>query len=299
MKETLLIVGCGDIALRTAKLLQAHYRILGLLRNLDSTGRLRSHGIIPVYGNLDSPQSLEKLAGIAQLILHLAPPPNHGLRDNRTAHLLSALTKPTKNKAPILPQRLVYISTSGVYGDCRGDSVNEARTPVPGTPRAKRRLDAETRLRAWAKRQHIPLVILRVPGIYAADRLPLERLQAGTPALQDKDDGFTNHIHADDLARAIICALRRLNGIRIYNVVDDSRVKMGEYFDLVADAVGLPRPPRIARSEAEGRISPAMLSFMDESRKLQNRRLHQELRLRLRYPTVESALAQLKPANAR
>ena len=142
-------------------------------------------------------------------------------------------------------------------------------------------------------------MILRVPGIYAADRLPLQRLQAGTPALNDEDDGYTNHIHADDLARAIIHALRQLNGIRIYNVVDDSRMKMSEYFDLVADAVGLPRPPRIARSEAEGRISPAMLSFMDESRRLANLRLHKELGLRLHYPTVGAALAGLKPANAR
>lgn len=292
--KRILFIGSGDIALRCASQLKSRYRLYGLLRSALRGDLLRQSGLIPVTGDLDQRDTLQRLGGLADYVIHLAPPPPQGNVDHRTHNLLHALTKRGS-----LPQGVVYISTSGVYGDCRGDSVNEARTPVPGTPRAKRRLDAETRLRAWAKRQHIPLVILRVPGIYAADRLPLERLQAGTPALQDKDDGFTNHIHADDLARAIICALRRLNGIRIYNVVDDSRVKMGEYFDLVADAVGLPRPPRIARSEAEGRISPAMLSFMDESRKLQNRRLHQELRLRLRYPTVESALAQLKPANAR
>jgi len=291
MKETLLIVGCGDIALRTAKLLQAHYRILGLLRNLDSAGRLRSHGIIPVYGNLDSPESLEKLAGIAQLILHLAPPPNHGLRDNRTAHLLSAISKRTKNKAPILPQRFVYISTSGVYGNCHGASIDESHPVNPENDRAIRRIDAERRIRSWGKRNHVPVTILRVPGIYAADRLPLKRLREGHPAILDSEDSYTNHIHADDLARIIVAALHRAKPGRIYHTSDDSRLKMGAYFDLVADHFGLPRPPRITRSQAYEQISPGMLSFMKESRQLENRRMKKELRVQLRYPTAYEGVA--------
>lgn len=291
MKETLLIVGCGDIALRTAKLLQAHYRILGLLRNLDSAGRLRSHGIIPVYGNLDSPKSLEKLAGIAQRILHLAPPPNHGLRDNRTAHLLSAISKRTKNKAPILPQRFVYISTSGVYGDCHGASIDESRSINPQNDRAIRRVDAERQIRSWGKRNHVPISILRVPGIYAADRLPLKRLHEGHPAIVDSEDSYTNHIHADDLARIIVVALHRAKPGRIYHTSDDSRLKMGEYFDLVADHFGLPRPPRITRNQAYEQISPGMLSFMKESRQLKNLRMKKELRVKLLYPTVYEGVA--------
>ena len=291
MKETLLIIGCGDVALRTVPLLQDHYRILGLLRNLDNADHLRAHGIIPVYGNLDSPESLGKLAGIARLILHLAPPPNHGLRDNRTTHLLSALTKRTKNRAPILPQRLIYISTSGVYGNCHGALIDERHPVNPENDRAIRRIDAEKQIRSWGKRNHVPIAILRVPGIYAADRLPLKRLREGHPAILDSEDSYTNHIHADDLARIIVAALHYAKPGRVYHTSDDSRLKMGEYFDLVADHFGLPRPPRITRNQAYEQISPGMLSFMKESRQLKNARMKKELRVKLIYPTVYEGVA--------
>ncbi len=297
MKKTLLIAGCGDIALRTASLLQKHYRILGLYRSLDRTGPLRSHGVIPVYGNLDSPESLEKLAGIAQLVLHLAPPPDQGLRDPRTAHLLSALTRRTKKHMPILPQRFIYISTSGVYGNCHGALIDETQPVHPENERAIRRVDAERQIRNWGKRNHIPVSILRVPGIYAADRLPLARLRAGHPALLDTEDSYTNHIHADDLARIIYAALRYAKPGRVYHTCDDSHLKMGEYFDLVADHFALPRPPRITRSQAYEQISPGMLSFMKESRRLKNRRIKQELHVSLLYPTVDKGVKAAQTDN--
>ena len=286
MKKTLLIVGCGDIALRTAPLLQTHYRILGLYRNLDSASHLRLHDIIPIYGNLDLPKSLEKLAGIAQLVLHLAPPPNQGLYDRRTAHLLSALTRRTKRQVAILPQRFIYISTSGVYGDCHGTLIDETYPVHPENDRAIRRIDAERQIRTWGKRNHIPVSILRVPGIYAANRLPLTRLREGHPALLDTEDSYTNHIHADDLARIIYAALQHAKPNRIYHTCDDSHLKMGEYFDLVADHFDLPRPPRITRNQAQEQISPTMLSFMKESRRLNNLRIKKELHVNLLYPTV-------------
>ncbi|WP_394807922.1 SDR family oxidoreductase [Nitrosomonas sp.] len=286
MKKTLLIVGCGDIALRTAPLLQTHYRILGLYRNLDSASHLRLHDIIPIYGNLDLPKSLEKLAGIAQLVLHLAPPPNQGLYDRRTAHLLSALTRRTKRQVAILPQRFIYISTSGVYGDCHGTLIDETYPVHPENDRAIRRIDAERQIRTWGKRNHIPVSILRVPGIYAANRLPLTRLREGHPALLDIEDSYTNHIHANDLARIIYAALQHAKPNRIYHTCDDSHLKMGEYFDLVADHFDLPRPPRITRNQAQEQISPTMLSFMKESRRLNNLRIKKELHVNLLYPTV-------------
>jgi nucleoside-diphosphate-sugar epimerase len=263
-----------------------HYRILGLYRNLDNADHLRLHGIIPIYGNLDLPRSLEKLAGIAQLVLHLAPPPSQGLYDRRTTHLLSALTRRTKKHTLILPQRLIYISTSGVYGDCHGELIDETYPVHPENGRAIRRIDAERQIRNWGKRNYIPVSILRVPGIYAENRLPLTRLREGHPALLDTEDGYTNHIHADDLARIIYAALQHAKPNRIYHTCDDSHLKMGEYFDLVADHFGLPRPPRITRNQAQEQISPTMLSFMKESRRLNNLRMKKELHVSLLYPTV-------------
>jgi|CXWL01.1.fsa_nt_gi nucleoside-diphosphate-sugar epimerase len=295
MKKTLLIVGCGDIALRTAPLLQTHYRILGLYRNLDSSNHSRLHGIIPIYGNLDYPRSLEKLAGIAQLVLHLAPPPNQGLHDQRTTHLLSALTKRTKKHAAILPQRLIYISTSGVYGDCNGALIDETYPVHPENDRAIRRIDAERQIRNWGKRNHISVSILRVPGIYAENRLPLTRLREGHPTLLDTEDSYTNHIHADDLARIICSALHHARPNRIYNACDDSHLKMGEYFDLVANHFGLPHSPRITRNQARERISPSMLSFMKESRQLKNLRMKKELHVSLLYPTVFEGIKAVQP----
>lgn len=285
-KRTLLFIGCGDIALRTAPLLQAHYRLLGLHRRPDSRAALRLHGITPVLANLDIPGSLAKLAGMAHAVVHLAPPPNCGQRDTRTANLLAALTKRPKMKGAMLPQRFVYISTSGVYGDCNGALVDETRLINPQTARAMRRADAEAQVRHWGLRNGVSVSILRVPGIYADDRLPLARLREHAPALLPEEDSYTNHIHADDLARIISAALHYGKPGRIYHACDDSKLKMGEYFDLVADQFDLPRPPRISRAEAESFISPGMLSFMQESRRLANIRIKHELRVNLRYPTV-------------
>jgi nucleoside-diphosphate-sugar epimerase len=290
-KRTLLFIGCGDIALRTAPLLHAHYRLLGLHRRPESGAALRSHRITPVLGNLDIPGSLAKLAGMAHAVVHLAPPPSCGQRDTRTTNLLAALTKRPKMKEAMLPQRLVYISTSGVYGDCNGAVVNETRLINPQTARALRRADAERQVRHWGLRNGVSVSILRVPGIYAGDRLPLGRLHERAPALLPEEDSYTNHIHADDLARIISAALHYAKPGRIYHACDDSTLKMGEYFDLVADQFGLPRPPRISRAEAESFISPGMLSFMQESRRLANFRIKHELRVNLRYPTVVECFA--------
>jgi nucleoside-diphosphate-sugar epimerase len=301
--QRLLIVGCGDVALRALALLRGHYpRIYALSHSPQRHAGLRAAGVLPVAGDLDDPATLGGLGGLADDILHTAPPPPGGSRDTRTAHLLAALSRPPYpgEAAPRRPaRRLVYLSTSGVYGDCAGAEIDETRAPNPESDRARRRADAEARLRDWGRRNGVAVSILRVPGIYAAERLPLERLRAGTPALVPQDDGYTNHIHADDLARIVAAALRRGRPGRVYNACDDSRLRMGEYFDLVADRFGLPRPPRLPRAEAERLLSPAMLSFMRESRRLVNRRIKRELRVRLRYPTVEAgvgAAAALRPA---
>lgn len=296
-KKTILIVGCGDVALRTAPLLRKHYRILGLYRNPESANRLRAHGIIPIYGNLDSPKSLNKINGVAHLILHLAPPPNQGLRDPRTMHLLSAISRHSKLQPKILPQRLVYISTTGVYGNCYGRVINETNAVHPENDRAVRRVDAERQLRNWGMRNRITVSILRVPGIYALDRLPLNRLRDGHPAILDSEDSYTNHIHADDLARIIQRALRFGQPNRIYHACDDSHFKMGAYFDLVADHFNLSRPPRISRAEAQIQMTPGMLSFINESRRVTNFRMKHELHVELQYPTVREGIQAVQISN--
>ena len=286
--KRLLIIGCGDVGLRLIPLARARYRIYALTRDAAQCAALRALGVTPVIGDLDQPQSLSAIAGLAHDVVHLAPPPAQGVTDTRTAHLIAALVNRRRNKniRSSLPQRFVYISTSGVYGDCGGAVVPETRPPHPQTARAQRRVDAERRLRAWGARSGVPVSILRVPGIYAADRLPIARLERGTPTLRDEDDGYVNHLHADDLARLVIAALNHAAPGRAYNAVDDLPQKMGDYFDLVADRHCLPRPPRIARSEAARLIPANLLSFMSESRRLSNQRIKQELRFRLRYPSV-------------
>lgn len=284
-KRRLLILGCGDVGLRAARMLRSAYRIYALTRSSKKSPALRALGIIPVRGDLDNPRSLGGLAGLAQHVLHFAPPQNSGLHDRRTRNLLAAL-----DKGEILPQRLIYISTSGVYGDCAGELVAETRPPRPSTPRAKRRWDGERQLQKWGRRRGVNVSILRVPGIYADNRLPLERLKKGTPALRAEEDVYTNHIHAEDLARAAAAALRYGKPGRVYNVSDDAHMKMGAYFDLVADSFGLPRPPRISRVEAPQQMSANLLSFMAESRRLVNTRMKRELRVRLIYPDVQEAL---------
>ncbi len=281
----MLIIGCGDIARRTIRLLGKNYRIYALIRNGVQRDGLRAEGVCPILGDLDNRKSLSRITGLADIVLHLAPPPNSGATDVRTRHLLAALAQGRR------PRQLIYISTSGVYGDCGGAWVDEAHTVNPQSARAQRRVDAESQIRHWAGANGVRASILRVPGIYAADRLPLERLRAGMPAIAADEDGYTNHIHADDLARIIAASLRRGQPNRVYHASDDSAMKMGDYFDVVADAYHLPRPQRVSRAEARRTIPESMLSFMNESRRLTNARMKQELQVRLNYPTVSNALA--------
>ncbi len=268
--KRLLIAGYGDIARRAAPLLASRF---------DLIMASRSNGM-----DLDLPESLAPLEA-ADAVLHCAPPPQTGIEDTRTANLLVAL-----ERSRILPTRFVYISTSGVYGDCGGALVDELRTLNPQSARAKRRAHAEAQLALWCTRHAVALVVLRAPGIYAADRLPLERLRARTPVLRDEDDVYTNHIHAEDLAQICVRALQDGAPRGTYNASDDTQLKMGAWFDLVADRAGLPRPPRVARSVAAELMPSELLSFMNESRRLDNGRMKSILGGRLRYPTVLEGL---------
>ena len=263
-------------------------KLLALTSSSQRIALLRQRGMTPLCGDLDWPDSLRRLAGLATRVLHLAPPPSEGWQDARTRALVQVLRRRSA------PRTLVYGSTSGVYGDCAGAIVSEARATRADTPRARRRVDAEANVRFYGRASGVRSSILRIPGLYAPDReggTPAGRLRKGTPVLRAEDDVYTNHIHADDLARACVLALWRGKPQRVYNVNDDTCLKMGDYFDLAADLYGLPRPPRVARGAAQSELPLMLLSFMSESRRMDNTRLKRELRLLLRYPTVEDGLS--------
>ena len=283
-----MIVGCGDVGLRVVRALGGRLRVFALTSSPDRCDALRAAGIRPIVGNLDDPASLGRLAGLADAVLYLAPPPSTGHTDPRLRALLAALGRRTR------PARVVYASTTGVYGDCRGELVSETRPLNATTDRARRRVDAESRLRAWGRATGARVSVLRIPGIYANDReggRPQDRVRRGTPVLAAEEDGYTNHIHAEDLARACLAALWRGRPQRVVQVCDDSDLKTGDFYDLVADLSGLPRPERVTRAQAGEQFSPAQWSFLNESRRLSNERMKRELRLRLKRPTIREGLA--------
>jgi len=288
-RERLLIIGCGDVGQRVVRV-QRHVRVVALTSNPARVAALRDQGVTPIVGNLDAPATLQRLAGWATRVLHLAPPPLQGSTDPRTLALTRMLMR---RSAPL---SVVYGSTSGVYGDCASESVSESRRVNPITPRAQRRVDAEARVRHLGRLRSsgVRVSVLRIPGIYAPDReggTPRDRLLRGTPVLAREDDVFTNHIHADDLARACQLALWHGKPQRTYNVNDDSQMRMGDYFDMAADLYGLAKPRRISRAQAQTELPAMQLSFMSESRRMVNTRMKRELRLQLRYAKVEDGLA--------
>ncbi len=290
-RNRVLIVGCGDIGQRVAALgTSAAVKTYALSSSPAKYSNLRKLGLTVAGGNLDDLATLHRLAGIAHRVLHLASPPGQGWDDTRTAQLLSVLNQ---RKAP---RQLVYASTTGVYGDKAGAVCTEATPPNPLTPRAKRRAHAEQLVRQFGRATACGCTTLRVPGIYSPDRSGAqvrERLTRQTPVLVREDDVYTNHIHAHDLARACWLALWKGPSQRTINVCDDSAYLMGDYYDLLADRAGLPRPPRVKRSTASTELPLQLLSFMGESRRLSNQRLKAELGLRLRYPTVQEGWASL------
>ncbi|MCB4363852.1 SDR family oxidoreductase [Hydrogenophaga taeniospiralis] len=292
-RERVLIIGCGDVGLRAARALGGgrRARLFALSSTPGRQAALRAQGITPLSGDLDDARSLSRLAGLGTRVLHLAPPPSGELADWRLDPRTRALVRALAQRS--LPAALVYGSTSGVYGDRQGRWVSEATPAQPLTPRAWRRVDAEAAVHWLGRATGVRTTALRIPGIYAPDReggTPRERLLRGTPVLRAEDDVHTNHIHADDLARACVLALWRGRPQRNVNVCDDTELKMGDYFDLAADLYGLPRPPRVARDAAGDQLPLVLLSFMSESRRLHNQRMKTELGLRLRYPTVAEGL---------
>lgn len=364
-RQRLLIIGCGDIGQRVVQQLHHGWQVMGVARSDETLQKIRTAGALAMRAD-----DAHRLAPWATHVLHAAPPASrdgevtdrltrgwlqalarargqrarttsrpgrtHRLGARSTAALLAvpapAPQAPSRSRHAPAP-RLVYLSTTGVYGDRGGAFTRETDTLQPLTDRARRRVDAERQVRfgihrpdasnAGSRRadsphadstrsdsaprdsarisgpRHrrlqqppLPALVLRVPGIYAADRLPVERLRQQVPALVPADDVIINHIHADDLARIARTALLRGPRQRVINAVDDSQMTLGDYLDQVADRLGLPRPPRHSRAELVRTLSEVRMSFMRESRRLDSRRLKRELRVRLHWPTVAAFLAR-------
>ncbi len=284
--EHVFIAGCGDLGRRVGRLWRAAgIPVTGLVRSEASARALQENDITPCRADLDDPASLPLLPGGDTFVYHFAPPPARGRTDPRLGALLARL-----EKGP-LPRRIVLLSTSGVYGDRGGARVDESAEPAPGTDRGRRRLDAERRLRAFGEATGVETVILRVGGIYGPGRLPEKRLRAGTPIVPAHQSPRTNRIHVDDLAAVCLAAARRGRSGEVYNVSDGCDGTMTDYFDTVADFLGLPRPPRIDRAEALRTLSPGMVSYLKESRRLDTRKMRKELGVQLRYPDLASGLA--------
>lgn len=278
-----LIVGCGYVGRRLAvRLHEQGDPVTGLVRTHESAGQLRAAGIEAVQADLDEP--LPALPTGGSRVFYLAPPPSRGDRDPRLGRFLEACAGDRR------PGRILYVSTTGVYGDCRGEWVDESRPVAPAAARSRRRWDAEQRLRGWSRATGGETVVLRVAGIYGPGKLPLERLRQGAPMVSERDAPWTNRIHVDDLVGVLLAAMDRAPDGGLYNVSDGRPGNMRDYFDRLADLTGLPRPPAIDPADAEQRLSAGMLSYLRESRRLSNRKMIDELGVTLNYPDLDTGL---------
>jgi nucleoside-diphosphate-sugar epimerase len=281
--QSISIIGCGYIGKRLARrLLDKHYAVTGIVSSETSLEQCQQQNIPCKLIDLD--QLHDHINPGGQRIIYLAPPPNHGQQDTRVSNLLNALEHP--------PEKFVLISTTGVYGDCKGDWIDETTPLNPTADRAHRRIDLERQVQAYCHRHQTPLVILRVAGIYGPGKLPLKRIQSGQPIVSKADSPYTNRIHADDLVSICERALLNLNIEGVYNVTDGHPSTMYDYFNQVAAAMSLPAPPAVSLAEAEHQLSPAMMSYMAESRRISNHRLLNDFELDLRYPTLAEGLQQ-------
>lgn len=289
------IIGCGDIGRRVAALYQKQdIHASALVNSESSADQCRAMGLTTFQMNLDSPTTevwqddLDKMEDIC--LYYLVPPPNTGRTDPRLRALLDNIGSRAK--------KVVLISTTGVYGDCLGQWIDESHALNPGADRSYRRLDAEAALQEWSAQTGGETVILRVSGIYAKERLPLQRISQGTPMVEPTASPWTNRIHADDLAMVCIRAMEKAEPGSIYNVSDGHPSKMTDYFDQVADYSGLPRQPHISYEQALQQLSPGMISYLKESRRLKNTKMMQELEIeKLSYPDLSVALQKFSEAH--
>jgi nucleoside-diphosphate-sugar epimerase len=279
-----LIFGCGYLGQQlAAHLLKRQRDSLGLVRTAASINQLRNLGVAALQVDLDS-SVLPELPLQDATLFYFVPPPRSGDIDTRVRRLISEF----KHQGD--PKKVVYLSTTGVYGDCKGEWVTEEHAVNPIIPRAKRRWDAESSFQEWRTNRGRELVVLRVAGIYGPGKLPLERLRKNLPLVRAEESPWTNRIHIEDLVHICAAAMERGRDGAVYNVSDGSPGAMIDYFTLIADLAGLPKPPAISLAQAEEKLSAGMLSYMQESRRVDSSKLKDELGVSLIYPSMELGL---------
>lgn len=303
-RPRLLVVGCGDVGTRLLRALSARLpdrlHAIAVTRSAASAERARALGARGVVVDLDDRRAVHRLGALARWTIHLAPPPASGTHDPRIAALIAAarISLP-RRRSTGAQARWVYAGTTGVYGDTGGAHFDETRPIAPANARALRRAAAESQLRSLARSGRAQASILRVPALYAHDRWPLERLRRGDPVPHADEDVYTNHVHAEDLARIAWLALFRGRPARVVHATDDLPMRLGDWLDRVAHGLGLPAPPRASRAAIAETGGAALPRMLVESRRLANRRLRRELGYRLRWPSVDAALAEIRPGGGR
>ncbi len=283
--SSLYIVGCGDIGTRVARLAAARQlKVYALSRGIKFPHDSVVSGVEFKFCDLDDAESLSKLDFTGAALLYAAPPPGGGVTDTRVSSFLAAI------KQGCEPLKIVYLSTTSVYGDCGDELISEERPVNPANHTARRRCDAENCFSTWGQERGVPVIVLRVSGIYGAGRIPMQRILSQEPLLDEQEVGFTNRIHSDDLATVCLAALDKGEGGEIFNVCDGEISKMTDYFNAITDQLNLPRLPQVSREEARKVMSPLMFSYMTESRQVSNRKMLEKLGISLKYPTLSEGL---------
>jgi hypothetical protein len=289
MHFKICIAGCGDVGKRIAcRLIESGVKttsILAQVRSRESQSILEAESFQAEMIDFDSLQEVEISKKYEKIhsLYYLVPPQKNGEIDLRSKAFLDYLkcngfTKPSK-----FVRRIVLISTTGVYGDCDGESVTEETPLNPTTERSQRRADMEKQWRCFADQNKMILSILRVPGIYSFSRLPRARLQTDTPVVNPDECGYTNRIHADDLAMICQAVMEKQISTDVYNVSDGEPGKLSQYLIDVANFLQLTPPTIVSLAEGHEKISTGMMSYITESRKIDNNKLLNTFNLKLAY----------------
>jgi nucleoside-diphosphate-sugar epimerase len=282
-----LIVGCGYLGRRVARLWRdAGDDVVALTRSAEHARELTTEGIEPLLGDVTDPATLSALPA-AEIVLYAVGFDRHSGKSQREVYV-AGLENVLRQIAPRVG-RFLYVSSTSVYGQTAGEEIDERSVCLPTQPNGEVCLEAEQVVWRYfpksAEGAGLQAAnVLRLSGIYGPGRLlsRVAALQAGEP-LTGNPDAYLNLIHVDDAAASVLACETRGRAAETYLVSDDQPIRRREYFELLARLSGAPRP-RFAPSSAEDTGTARL------NKRCCNRKLHEELQVRLAYPTIESGL---------